>query len=199
MQGLYIEYLKKQIPKMSAGKYMNKYRIKSMRKPNWDYRTKAIYFVTICTQHRVHYFGNIKKGKIILSDIGQIATTYWFDIPNHFPFIELINFVVMPNHVHGLLEIHGNDDDIPKDPLHATDQSAMGPPNKNESMVEISPKRGSLSSVIRSYKSAVTRYANQNKIEFGWQSRFHDHIVKDGNEFYRIYEYISNNPRKIAR
>ena len=61
-------------------------------------------------------------------------------------------------------------------------------------MAEISPKRGSLSSVLRSYKSAVTRYANQNKLEFGWQPRFHDHIVKEDDEYNPVFEYISDNP-----
>jgi putative transposase len=69
-------------------------------------------------------------------------------------------------------------------------------PPKNESMAEISPKRGSLSSVIRSYKSAITGYANKNNMEFGWQERYHDHIVKDGDEFKRINIYIGDNPKK---
>jgi hypothetical protein len=84
--------------------------------------------------------------------------------------------------------------------LHATslrpvpNQIISDTPHKNKSMAEISPKRGSLLSVLRSYKSAVTRYANQNKLEFGWQPRFHDHIVKEGDEYNRIFENISNNP-----
>jgi len=187
---------------MSSDKFMNKYRIPSVRKPNWDYRSQAVYFITICTQNRLHYFGNIENGEMILSETGQIATTYWFDIPKHFPFIELINFVVMPNHVHGLLRIRENTNDIRLETLHATSlqRSIQNPliseiPNKNESMSEISPKRGSLSSVIRSYKSVVTRYANKNKIEFGWQSRFHDHVVKKGVDYSCIFEYISNNPQ----
>ena len=185
---------------MTTDKFRNKYRIPLARKPNWDYRWQAVYFITICTQHRLHYFGNIENGIMILSATGQIATTHWFDIPNHFPFIELINFVVMPNHVHGLLQIRENNNDVVVETLHATSlRNVPNPtistiPHNNESMAEISPKRGSLSSVLRSYKSAVTRYSNQNKLEFGWQPRFHDHIVKEGDEYNRILEYISNNP-----
>jgi len=156
---------------MQTGKYMNKYRIPSARKQNWDYRSKAIYFVTICTQHRLQYFGNIKNGQMILSDIGQIASTCWFDIPNHFPFIELINFVGMPNHIHGLVEIRDIDNIVGDtvETLHATSLRPFTEPTqrrKNDSMANISPKRGSLASVIRSYKSAVTRYANQNNNAF---------------------------------
>jgi len=185
---------------MATDKFRNKYRIPSARKPDWDYRWHAVYFITICTQNRLHYFGNIENGKMILSDTGQIASTHWFDITNHFPFIQLINFVVMPNHIHGLLQIRENNNGIPVETLHATSLRPVSipiiseTPHKNESMAKISPKRGSLSSVLRSYKSAVTKYANQNELEFGWQSLFHDHIVKEGDEYNRIIEYISNNP-----
>lgn len=206
---------------MTPEKFRNKYRILSARKPDWDYRAPAIYYVTICTQNRVHYFGNIKNGKIILSSIGEIANKHWFDIPYHFPFIELINFVVMPNHIHGLLQIHDNDDNIRNgsgqstemsqpadttqstvDTLHATslrgiDQypNISNATNKNELMSGISPKRGSLPSVLRSYKSAVSKSAHENGFRFAWQPRYHDHIVKNPDEFQRIYDYISNNPR----
>jgi len=184
---------------MQTGKYMNKYRIPSARKKNWDYRSEAIYYVTICTQNRLFYFGNIKNGQMILSDIGQFATTCWFDIPNHFPFIELINFVVMPNHIHGLLEIRDNDNFVGDtvETLHATSLrpfTEIHQRRKNDSMANISPKRGSLASVIRSYKSAVTRYANKNNIDFGWQTRYHDHIIRNNSEFIRINNYIINNP-----
>jgi len=216
---------------MDTDKFRNKYRIPSSRKPNWDYRNQAIYYVTICTQKRVHHFGNVKNGKMILSKTGQIASKHWFEIPNHFPFIELINFVVMPDHIHGLLEIHDINDNIRDDSsksvdtapsvdslssvessqsldssplietLHATSLQWVGqnsiisiPPDINESMAEISPKRGSLSSVMRSYKSAVSKSAHDRGFEFGWQPRYHDHIVRNPDEFLRIYEYISNNP-----
>jgi hypothetical protein len=210
---------------MPPDKFQNKYRIPSARNPNWDYRNQAIYFVTICTHKRLFYFGNIENGKMILSETGRIASKNWLDIPNHFPFIELINFVVMPNHIHGLLEIHDINGDIRVDTsqsvhtspsldtshgvetlqsletLHATSLPRFGqnpiipvPPGKNESMADISPKRGSLASVMRSYKSAVTKSAHECIFEFAWQPRFHDHIVTGPDEFRRIHDYISYNP-----
>jgi REP element-mobilizing transposase RayT len=144
-----------------------------------------------------------------LNDLGRKAWDCWYEIPEHFPFVELINFQVMPNHVHGLLHLHN---DIPNgaidgssavagnvEPLHATALQLPQPPTpispKNESMANISPKQGSLSTVIRSYKSAVTHYANKNNLPSGWQERFHDHIVRNEQEFKRIYDYITNNPR----
>jgi putative transposase len=90
---------------MSELKFKNKYRIPSNRLKNWDYSNNAAYFITICTQNREHYFGKIKNGEMHLNELGENATRFWLDIPKHFPFIELGNFVVMPNHTHGILII----------------------------------------------------------------------------------------------
>ena len=91
---------------MSELKFKNKYRIPSNRLKNWDYSTNAAYFITICTQNREHFFGKIINGEMHLNELGENATRFWLDIPIHFPFIELGNFVVMPNHMHGLLIIN---------------------------------------------------------------------------------------------
>ncbi len=90
---------------MSELKFKNKYRIPSNRLKNWDYSTNAAYFITICTQNREHFFGKIINGEMHLNELGENATRFWLDIPKHFPFIELGNFVVMPNHTHGILII----------------------------------------------------------------------------------------------
>ena len=90
---------------MMAEKYQGKYRIASARRPGWDYGTNAAYFVTICTKNRRAFFGDITAGEMALSDIGQWADRYWRAIPTHFPFVRLGAFVVMPNHVHGIVVI----------------------------------------------------------------------------------------------
>jgi putative transposase len=87
-------------------KFKNKYRIPSTRLQTWDYSNNGAYFITICTQNREHFFGNIQNGIMQLSETGKLAEQYWIEIPNHFSFIELGNFVVMPNHVHGILIIN---------------------------------------------------------------------------------------------
>ncbi len=87
-------------------KFQNKYRIPSSRLQTWDYGTNGAYFITICTQNREHFFGVVQNGTVQLSEIGKIAEQLWLEIPNQFPFIELGNFVVMPNHVHGILIIN---------------------------------------------------------------------------------------------
>jgi len=93
-----------------AKKYKNKYRIASIRLKNWDYRTNGAYFITICTGNRKHFFGEIvkidNKKTMVLNEIGAIAENFWIEIPKHFPFVELGNFVVMPNHIHGILIIN---------------------------------------------------------------------------------------------
>ena len=92
-------------------KFRDKYRIPSSRLQNWDYSWNAPYFVTICTAKRECYFGDIVNREMHLSDIGKIAQKFWLEIPNHFPFVILDAFVVMPNHVHGIIIIDKPDDE----------------------------------------------------------------------------------------
>ncbi len=205
------------------GKYKNKYRIASARAQWWDYGWNGAYFITICTQNREHFFGEINDGKMVLSSVGVIADILWHEIPNHSKFVELGDFVVMPNHIHGILILDkpdggnnnvqsvadsgsGNDNDNDNDnvveTLHATSlqlqqlqQSQQSQqPKFNEKMAAISPKSNSISTIIRSYKSAVTKHANRLGLENGWQTRFHDHIIRDDAEYQRISDYIVNNP-----
>ena len=77
-------------------KYRDKYRIESARRPGWDYRTPAAYFITICTKNRQHFFGECENGKMRLSPSGAIVQGVWYDIPNHFAHVQLGAFVVMP-------------------------------------------------------------------------------------------------------
>lgn len=169
-------------------KFQQKYRITSARLPNWNYGSQASYFITICTKNRDHFFGEIENGKIVLTDVGIIAEQFWREIPNHFPHIELGNFVVMPNHTHGILIITGND-------LKRGDRVGDDG-QKNDKMSSISPKPGTISTIIRSYKSVVTKHAKQFDAKFAWQPRFHDHIIRNQISFENIQKYILNNPLK---
>jgi putative transposase len=186
--------------------FNNKYRIQSARCPNWNYGSNSAYFVTICTQNHEKYFGEIINQKMQLSHTGVIADILWYEIKNHAKNVELDAFVVMPNHVHGILILNGNNS-IYNDngnvggngngmveTLHAT-SLPFQPNAKNEIMSKISPKHGSVSTIIRSYKSAVTRHAHRLGFEFAWQSRFHDHIVRNNESPERIRNYITNNPQ----
>ncbi|CAM4237786.1 hypothetical protein [Gillisia limnaea] len=93
-----------------AEKFQNKYRSASARLKTWDYGWNGAYFVSICTQSRECFFGNISDGKMHLSEIGEIAHNFWIEIPNHFPFVKLGEFIVMPNHMHGIIIIDKLDD-----------------------------------------------------------------------------------------
>jgi REP element-mobilizing transposase RayT len=177
-------------------KFQNKYRIPSARLQQWDYRWAGSYFITICTQDRIHYFGTIENQQVQLSHVGIIADLLWHQIPHHAQNIELGPYVIMPNHVHGILIITTNEGNGNANRRVETLQAtSKKPPHvKNEQMANISPKSGSVSAIIRSYKSAVTRHAHRLGFVFDWQTRFHDHIIRNEESFQKISNYIVNNP-----
>jgi len=163
-----------------------------------DYGSDDWYFVTICTHNRGHFFGEIihSEGEgagegaqdfahphshphLHPTIIGQIAHQYWMEIPKHFPFVVLDEFVVMPDHMHGLFYF-----DRPDYPYRLPRPNQFGPQSKN------------LASVIRGYKAAVKKYATMNNIPFAWQSRYHDYVVRTEKRLQIIRKYIRNNPQK---
>lgn len=167
---------------------------KSIRLKGWDYRNPGLYFITICCKDRQHHFGEIRDSIMGLSVPGCIAWHYWRQIPDHQSHIILDEFVVMPNHLHGIVGIESsNQKEKSVGTLHAT--SVQNDGSANNEMSKISPESGSLSTIIRSYKSAITRWCNANGHEyFAWQSRFYDHIIRNEKSLNRIREYIFNNP-----
>jgi putative transposase len=188
-------------------KYKNKYRIPSARLQNWDYGQNGAYFITICTHNRQHFFGEIVNNEMQLSEMGQFAEKFWLEIPIHFPFVELGNFVVMPNHTHGILIIDKNAvvetlqcnvstsiQTLQCNVSSTSIQTLHCNVSTNEKMAKISPKPGSISTIIRSYKSAVTKHVRKIHADFDWQTRFHDHIIRSEESFERIQTYIANNP-----
>ncbi len=189
------------------GKYNNKFRIESTRLQEWDYRNAGVYYITICTQNREYYFGEIFNDKIQLSSVGIIANILWYETINHFNNVALDEFVVMPNHIHGILilnndknDIGGIDEDIDDDCRDvacniSTETTEMALGEKNEFMSKISPKSGSVGRIIGSYKSAVTKYAHKLGFDFAWQSRFYEHIIRNEKSLQKIQDYIINNPK----
>ncbi len=174
-----------------------------MRLNHWDYRWDAAYFITICTKDRVNFFGKVLQNSMRLSKIGFFAHKYWYELPFHFPFVKLGEFIVMPDHIHGIIIISNSFNAMVSDknyfqtinPYFEQVEIAnnLNIPNP-QSLDENSPKPGSLSAIIRSYKSAVTRMARTQQIEFGWQTRFYDHIIRNHTAYNRISNYIKNNP-----
>ena len=194
-------------------KFQNKYRIQSARLRNWDYGWNASYFVTICTANRECYFGEIVDGEMNFSEIGAKADEYWLEIPEHFPFVKLYVHVVMPNHVHGIIVIDKQDDvrNNEKNDKRITGRNvgrnvetqnfaSLPSPLPSSSQIQQSknkfgPQSQNLASIIRGYKTGVTKYARNNNIVFAWQTRFHDHIIRDDASYQRIRNYIINNPK----
>ena len=131
---------------------------------------------------------------MVLSPVGAIADVLWHEIPHHTRHVELGDFVVMPNHVHGILILDRPDVHV-VETLHATSLQATFPP-KNETMSRISPKSDSLPAIVRANKSAVTKHANRLGLDFGWQTRYHDHIIRNDAEYQRISDYIVSNPSR---
>jgi len=198
-----------------SDKFQDKYRIPSARLQNWDYGSNAIYFVTICTQGRELYFGEIVDGKMVWSEIGEMAYRFWNEIPNHFPFVELGEYVVMPNHVHGILTFNELDDNrIHGCNLIATNRVETPPnqvktPKLGVSTAETNGANrtdaasqkwysGTLGVIINQYKRVCTINARKIHSDFAWQSRFHDHIIRNNDSFQRISNYILNNPLNWA-
>jgi len=124
-----------------------------------------------------------------LSNLGVIADILWHEIPNHASFIDLGEFVVMPNHIHGILILDkpdGENENAGPDPTPTN-------PTIGKTRFQNIGKN-TVSSIIGSYKSAVTKHANRLELENGWQRLFHDHIIRNHGEFQRISHYIINNP-----
>ena len=176
-------------------KYQNKYRIESARLKNWDYGSNGSYFITICTKKRKHYFGEIENKQMILSEMGKLAHQFWEEIPKHFPFVELGNFVVMPDHTHGILIIDKNGfnglvcrDAINRVPTNQTTTGGGITGNHNPMFHE------NISRIIRWYKGRCSFEIRRIHADFGWQSRFHDHIIRNDVSFNRIQNYIETNP-----
>jgi putative transposase len=170
--------------------FKNKYRIESTRLKGWDYSSAGWYFVTFCTRGKECFFGDVVDGEMRLSPVGEIACQCWIDIPKHSPSnVALDAFVVMPNHVHGIIVIQ--DSENRRDVACNVSTTIAS----DSAMAKISPRAGSLGAIVRSYKSAVTRWARSSGFPFfAWQERFHDEIVRDEPALDNIRKYIIDNP-----
>ena len=173
-------------------KFKNKYRIPSARLQNWNYGAMGSYFITICTKNRECLFGEIIQNVMSLNDIGKIAETEWLQTIELRPDmqLELGEFVVMPNHFHGIIIIGENEFNTGRrDAMHGVSTSnKFGPQSKN------------LASVIRGFKSSVTTRAKKiGQMNFEWQPRYYDHIIRNAQSFETIQNYINNNPFHWAK
>lgn len=180
-----------QEPGTDTPKYKDKYRIETTRLKSWDYGSNGYYFVTICVKNRECALGCIENGAMTLSDMGMVTHQCWQEIPAHFPFVCLDEFIVMPNHVHGILII---DKPFNMNPVETQDIASLQRHNPESPQNGFGPQSKNLASIIRGFKIGVKKWATLNNISFYWQPRYHDHIIRNEAELGRIREYIATNP-----
>ncbi|HVR95465.1 MAG TPA: transposase [Thermoanaerobaculia bacterium] len=153
---------------MSDILYRNRYRIPSTRLPGWDYGWGGTYCVTICTRDRVCWLGEIVAGEMVLSDLGKIVSEEWVEMARRRPHVDLDTWIVMPNHIHGIL--------------------CLQPPRLNG-------RPTPLGEVISHFKGACTqRIKASGRRDFAWQTRFFDQIIRSDDTLLRFRRYIMENP-----
>ncbi len=169
--------------------YFNKYRVESSRLRIWDYSAPGVYFITSNTQRHTSWFGTINSGQMMLNRIGNYANKCWNEIPCHFPNVILDEYIIMPNHVHGLIIITKRiSNDVTVETGHAPSLQ-----RENRHMI-------TLSDIVGGFKSAVTRWVHDNNFtQFEWQSRFYDRIIRNERELNNVRKYIIENPLKWNR
>jgi REP element-mobilizing transposase RayT len=160
--------------------FKNKYRVETTRLQEYDYSSQGAYFITICTKNRECLLGEIRDRGMVLNDLGVIVLKCWHDLPKHYTNIILDEFVIMPNHIHGIIRIENVETGLK--PVSTTT-------NRN--------KNHGLSEIVRALKTFSSRNINIIRQVSGtpvWQSRFYERVIRNEDELNKIREYIINNP-----
>lgn len=187
-----------------------KHRRISVRLKSCDYTGPAAYFITICTYEKECHLGEMRNGNLKFSPIGLKVRQVWREIPRHFNYIRLDQFIVMPNHIHGIV--------IQQRPFQTRDANRelllTGNINEDNNMGQcrsaiydtrladnfystISPKPGSLAVIVRTFKGVITRWCRLHGYNyFNWQRNYHEHVIRSNDELANIRQYIKNNPIK---
>ncbi|MDR0819724.1 MAG: hypothetical protein LBN43_09170 [Oscillospiraceae bacterium] len=167
---------------------MTEHNRRSIRLKGYDYAQNGAYFVTICTQGRQCVFGEVVNGEVRLSYTGVASLQCWNSIPEHFPNVKLDEFVIMPNHIHGIIVVDNADYRRGTACRASTDKGRT----RTDAGEQFSrPVKGSLPTIVRSYKSAVSKQLGKSI----WQRNYYEHIIRNDEDYLRICEYIQFNPR----
>jgi putative transposase len=157
---------------------------KSIRLPGYDYTLAGAYFITLVTWQRECLFGEIVSGEVRLSKLGSMVASEWQRLAKRFPAVELEEWVVMPNHFHGIIVLSG---DAQRDHNSPTRESFR------------SPVAGSIPTILRSFKSSVTQWAKGASLGTAiWHRNYYEHVIRNEQEFDQIRLYIQENPRRWA-
>lgn len=156
-------------------KFKNTFRIETSRLKEWDYSSPWWYYVTINTKDHIEYFGSVENEKMILNELGKVAEKCWKEIPKHFPNVENDYYIIMPNHIHGIVILNPS--------VETPDRASL--------------QNVTLGQIINQFKGSVKRWANKDGfLFFSWQPRFYDRIIRNEKELYSIRNYIVQNPPK---
>jgi putative transposase len=181
---------------------------RSRRLNGHDYSTAGAYFITICTKNRYRFFGRIESGVLNPTKVSIIAEEIWKQIPSQFPFVELDQFVVMPDHIHGIIIINETQKPVMPLPSGGTRLIACPQPQGVQKAQE-SPnhKTGgfagdfnpmfhqNLARIIRWYKGRCSFEIRKSNPSFEWQGNYYEHIIRDTEAYHRICDYIRDNPK----
>jgi putative transposase len=180
----------------------------SVRLRSYDYRSKGAYFVTICTFQKEAILADIVNGTASLSSLGKAVKECWQQIPEHFPNVDLDEFIIMPNHIHGIIFIndsvgatHASPDltavatlaDSPNVTTSAPDDRAR----RASPLQKPGPMKQSLGAIIGSFKSACTKRINESRNTAGmpvWQRNYHERVIRNEEELHSLRDYILTNP-----
>lgn len=182
----------------------------SIRLKNYNYSNPGAYFVTICVKSSEHLLSKKENNNTILTPIGKIVHNAWVGLNQRYPFITLDEFVIMPDHIHGIIFIHDQNDfhcrggacSAQSVKSHNAQLSRQHPAQLSKTYPAKSIKsiNTQLPQIICAFKSistiAINRLLNQSKIQI-WQRNYYEHIIRNENELNNIREYIINNPKKL--
>ncbi len=189
---------------------------KSIRLQGYDYSQAGYYYITICSHNHQELFGSIENGETVLSEIGSLVKTFWEDIPSHFP-VTLDQWVIMPNHIHGIIVIHPSNKIVDTDNNGCNQNNIIDNSNENTDnstggvQINLNPYSNgngshktnryqhtipkSIGSIIRKFKAQVTLSARKEipNIKI-WQRNYWERVVRDERELSAFRQYIQNNP-----
>ena len=167
---------------------------RSIRLKGYDYSQEGLYFLTICTQNREHIFGTIENEEMLLNEYGNITRDYWNDIPTHYNNVELDEYIIMPNHLHGIVRFN-----IPVGVQFIASDNGITSSNQ----IINQPKQGAINrtptvgNVVRAFKARCTHAINKFNETIGvsiWQRNYYEHIIRNEESYHQISEYINYNP-----
>jgi REP element-mobilizing transposase RayT len=173
-----------------------KHHRRSIRLTGYDYKQSGAYFVTIVTRNRICLFGDISDGEMVLSDIGRIAEVSWVGLSSRFPVVSLDFFVVMPNHIHGIITV-GAQFIAPGSDSVQFIAPASAPNHAGTAQDGAINRAPTLGEIVRTYKAASTRMIRQTANPgFAWQKNYYEHIIRNEESLNRIRQYILENPSR---